>query len=58
MKKRKKAKEPDLMERTRAAVAYVECRDSRSRDRNLEMYAFLSLFHPDMSEERKRKLCQ
>lgn len=56
-KKTKRDKGPDLMERTRATVAYIECRDRRSNDRNLELYAFLSLFHPNMSEERKRKLC-
>ncbi len=45
---------PSLMEKTRAAVAYVNTKPQK----DLEMYAFLSLFHPEMSEAKKRELCR
>jgi hypothetical protein len=52
MKKKIKNKPLDLMEITRAAVCFV---NDRSQDE--KMWAFLSLFHPEMSDAQKRKLC-
>ncbi len=46
-----------LMPRVEAAVAYINSvPDSKRRD-ELEVYAFLSLFHPEMTHARKRELC-
>jgi hypothetical protein len=42
------------MERTRAAKAYVDAR----RDAGIEMFAFLSLFHPEMDDATKRELAR
>lgn len=48
-------KKPDLMQRTRAAVCYLNTkRDSAE----LEMYAFLSLFHPEIDEPTKREIAR
>lgn len=40
---------PDLMERVRAARAYV---NTRNRDTRLEVFAFMQLFHPEIDGER------
>lgn len=55
MKKKRTITPPDLMERTRATVALVNGTGRGSRD-DLGMYAFLSLFHPEMSDAKKREL--
>lgn len=44
---------PDLMERARALKEL-----SPVLSKEQELYGFLSLFHPEMTEERKRKLCR
>jgi hypothetical protein len=43
----------NLMDRTRAAVAYC---NTRSGTEALKMQAFLSIFHPEMSDEVRREL--
>jgi hypothetical protein len=43
-----------LMERTRAAVCFINARDGKGS--RLEMFGFLSLFHPDMTDQRKREI--
>ncbi len=50
---RRATPEPDLMEQTRSAAAYV---NSRPNDAGLEIYAFLSIFHPEMTHAQKRQL--
>ena len=53
--------DPDkLMERTKAAVCYINSTRSGSiqSQAEREMFAFLSLFHPEMSLEQKTKLSQ
>lgn len=56
MSARKKAKpkqrEPDLMDRTRAAIAYCNA----ARNEELNMFAFLQLFHPEITPDRARQL--
>lgn len=43
--------EPDLMERTRAAVTFLNSQN----DEEMNLWGFLSLFHPEMSNEEKRR---
>lgn len=51
----KKKPKPDLMERTRAAVAMCTTREYEN-DSAMKMAAFLDIFHPKMSPKRKHKL--
>lgn len=57
-KERKKSNDSDgLMDRTRAAVAYLNTSGPKGNySLDAEMYAFLSLFHPEMDEKTKREL--
>lgn len=52
------SKEPierdDLMERTRAAVAYV----NTSNDPGTDITAFMALFHPEVPQDQVRKMAQ
>jgi hypothetical protein len=41
------------MERTRAAVGYINAADSGDKVR---MAAFLDIFHPEMSQEKRNKI--
>jgi hypothetical protein len=52
--KRHQGVQPDLMERTRATVCLLQSR----RGEDEKMYAFLSLFHPNMPEVTKRQLAR
>ena len=53
-KKKKVAdRKPDEMDRARAAKAYLS---DVSDPKQLEMAAFLDIFHPNMSDEAKRRL--
>lgn len=45
---------PTLMDRTRAAVAYVNTKHGDAAA--VEMAAFLELFHPEMPDDKKREL--
>lgn len=56
---RKPIERDDLMARTRAAVAYVgRTGNSAERQAELEMAAFMSLFHPEVSDDTVRDLVQ
>lgn len=44
----------DLMERTRAAVAFC----NTTNDPGTDMVAFMALFHPDAPQEQVMKLVQ
>lgn len=57
-KRKKNKRQPDLMDRTRAAVCFVNAGGGTGGDMDTEMYAFLSLFHPEMNEQKKRELCR
>lgn len=43
---------PDIRERTRAAVAYLNTGSSE----RTELFAFLSIFHPEYSLERRLRM--
>ena len=45
-----------LMDRTRATVGLLN--SHRGASKEMEMYAFMSLFHPELSHEKKRKICR
>lgn len=46
---------PTMMDRTRAARAYVnQAKHGDSGD--LEMYAFMAIFHPEVSDDKVREL--
>ncbi|SCM79905.1 hypothetical protein KL86PLE_90700 [uncultured Pleomorphomonas sp.] len=44
----------DLMERTRAAVAFC----NTTNDPGADMVAFMAIFHPEVSEDRVRRMAQ
>lgn len=44
-----------LMERTRAAVCFLNA-DIGAHRRGMDVYGFLSLFHPEMTHAQKREL--
>ena len=45
----------DLMEKARAAVALCNSREN-ANDEETKMAAFLSIFHPEMTDQRRHKL--
>lgn len=59
MKKKRASKklkpEPDIMERTRATVGLLNSAGYNGR-KDAQMFAFLSIFHPEMSFEKKRRM--
>ncbi len=55
---KKPTPQPDLMERTRATVALLNGFSSSRKAKEMEMYGFLSLFHPKLSDEKKRALAR
>ncbi len=61
MKKQKKqaiqkpVPQPDMMDRARAARAYLE---AGHNNENLKMFAFLSIFNPEITPERALQLCR
>jgi predicted metal-dependent hydrolase len=48
-----KDNQPDIMERMRAAVCICNTQPHR---RDMSLFAFLSIMHPEMSLERRLKL--
>ena len=50
-----KKTEDNLMERTRAEVCYLNAGWS---DKSQEMFAFLALFHPEISLEKRIAMCR
>jgi len=48
-----KRPKPDLMTRTRAAVAFC---NTTIADEGTEMAAFMALFHPDYDPEKTREM--
>jgi hypothetical protein len=49
----KKRKQDKIMDRTRAAVAFLNASSSSERSK---AFAFLSIFHPEMSLEKRLEL--
>jgi hypothetical protein len=45
-----------LMERTRAAVCFLNSNNGQGRNGRASIFAYLSLFHPEMSDQEKRSL--
>jgi hypothetical protein len=50
-----KRQPPSLMDRTRAAVGYINA-NARGRDSDLALEAFMALFHPEVPAEKVRDL--
>jgi hypothetical protein len=57
-KAKKKIPGPDMMYRARAFRAGVNivAPDRGPKREEVEMYAFLSIFHPEISERKRREL--
>lgn len=53
MSKKTRTREPDIMDRTRAAVCYV---NSRAGSERIAMFAFLSLMHPEIPLEKRLRM--
>lgn len=47
-----------MMARTRAAVAYIDTARSAAQQERLKLFAFMDIFHPEVSDEEVRRLAR